>query len=285
MRVKIKQLAILCSLLWLSGCASLISGATSRMAGNMSDAIVNQQDPETVRQGAPAFLLMMDGFVRSSPDNPDLLQGAAKLFAVYGSVFVNDPARAQTLTAQGWNYGQRALCVAIGDDCDWRGLGYDALVAKLDQLDRKDSPALFAYTISWLAYIRAHSDNLGSVADLPMVEASLERVRHLDPEYESATVHQYLGILNSLRPPALGGRPDLGQQFFEQAIELSGGQDLSIKVEYARNYARLLYDRELHDRLLVEVVEADPVVPGYTLFNTLAQQEAERLLLQADDYF
>mgnify|MGYP000093126120 CR=1 FL=1 len=34
-----------------------------------------------------------------------------------------------------------------------------------------------------------------------------------------------------------------------------------------------------------EVLAADPVQPGYTLFNTLAQDEALELLESADDYF
>ena len=38
-----------------------------------------------------------------------------------------------------------------------------------------------------------------------------------------------------------------------------------MKVEYARGYARTLYERELHDRLLTEVMEADPVAPRLTL--------------------
>ena len=57
------------------------------------------------------------------------------------------------------------------------------------------------------------------------------------------------------------------------------------KVLYARQYARLVFDRELHDRLLDEVVEADPEAPGLTLGNTLAQDEARGLLTDADEYF
>ena len=74
-----------------AGCSAIIAGATSSMADSLSDAIINQSDPETVRQGAPAFLLMMDGFVGNSPKSGSLLQGAAKLYAVYGAVFVDDP--------------------------------------------------------------------------------------------------------------------------------------------------------------------------------------------------
>ena len=68
-------------------------------------------------------------------------------------------------------------------------------------------------------------------------------------------------------------------------MSLSGGKDLSIMVDCARYYARTLYDRELHDHLLNQVLAADPVHDGYTLFNTLAQIEAQELLDSADDYF
>ena len=43
--------------------------------------------------------------------------------------------------------------------------------------------------------------------------------------------------------------------------------------------------REDHDRLLGEVVEASPYADGLTLSNVMAQEEAERLLAEADDYF
>ena len=64
---------------------------------------------------------------------------------------------------------------------------------------------------------------------------------------DAGTVNTYLGILNTLRPPALGGNPEKGRLYFEKALELTGGRDLSVLVEYARGYARLVYDRELHD--------------------------------------
>ena len=81
------------------------------------------------------------------------------------------------------------------------------------------------------------------------------------------------------------GDPEAARVHFERAIEISGGRDLSMKVEYARGYARLLYERELHDRLLTEVVEADPNAPRLTLTNTIAQRDARLLLDSADDYF
>jgi hypothetical protein len=58
-----------------------------------------------------------------------------------------------------------------------------------------------------------------------------------------------------------------------------------MKVLYARQYARAKFDRELHDRLLQEVLKTKPNIPGYTLINTLAQKQARELLDNADDYF
>jgi hypothetical protein len=83
----------------------------------------------------------------------------------------------------------------------------------------------------------------------------------------------------------MGGKPEEGRRQFEKAIAISGGDDLMAKVEYARRYARMVFNRELHDRLLREVLAADPVQPGLTLGNVLAQRQARELLESAADYF
>src|SRR5690606_37566919 len=95
----------------------------------------------------------------------------------------------------------------------------------------------------------------------------------------------YLGVLHSLRPAAVGGTPEQGRAAFERAIELSGGRNLMAKTLYAERYARLLFDRALHDRLVAEVLAADPQAEGYTLANTLAQQRARKLEESADEFF
>jgi hypothetical protein len=88
-----------------------------------------------------------------------------------------------------------------------------------------------------------------------------------------------------LRPPALGGRPEAARRHFERAIELSDGRDLSAKVEYARRYARMMFEQDLHDRLLTEVLAAPVEADGLTLFNALAKEEAEQLLATSREYF
>jgi hypothetical protein len=158
-------------------------------------------------------------------------------------------------------------------------------VSQLRAVERKKIDYLYAYAISWLSYLDATSDDWSAVAELPWVEAALERALELDESYEQGGLHAYVGILNALRPPALGGHPEIAREHFERAIELSAGRDLSTKVEYARRYARMVFDQELHDRLLTEVLAAPTQAEGLTLFNVLAKQEAERLLATSREYF
>ena len=72
---------------------------------------------------------------------------------------------------------------------------------------------------------------------------------------------------------------------FERVVQLTNGDHLLAKVMFAESYARLVFDRELHDGLLRDVLAADPRAPGLTLMNTIAKEQAQALLESADDYF
>lgn len=269
----------------LSGCTMVMTQATNGMAENLSAAILNQNDPETVRDGAPAYLLMLDSFVEGAPDDPAMLAAAAELYAAYGVLFVEDPVRAGRLTTRSRDYAQRALCVRNSKSCGMDHLRYPDFAAQLEELTAKDVPELYTYSLAWFAFIRVHSAQMSALAKLPRAEAALRRVQQLDETYRQAEVEHYLGVLNTIRPPALGGHFDEGRRHFETAIELSSGRNLAIKVDFARFYARTLYERELHDKLLNQVLAADPNQSGLTLFNVLAQREAGELLSSAEDYF
>ena len=268
-----------------TGCAALVSNAASGFADNLSAAVLNQTDPETVRDGAPAYLLLLDSLIEGSPDDPAILAAAANLYASYGAVFADDPERAARLTERARDYATRALCNSYAPSCDWDGQSFDEFEATLGGLKSKQSDFVYAYGVAFLAYIRAHSDDWVALAQLPYMEALLMRYLEIGDGESDGSVYSYLGVLATLRPPALGGEPEKARQYFQRAIELSGGSDLSAKVEYVKGYALPLYERELHDRLLGEILEADPVVPGYTLTNVLAQRDARELLSAADDYF
>ena len=265
-----------------TGCVSI--GADS-LAGNIAEAILNQDDAETVRSGAPAYLLMLDGLIADEPDNQALLLSAARLYGAYASAFVDDAARARRLNGKALGYARRALCSKRPSVCKREEGPYGAFVKELPAMDQGDLPALFAYGASWAGWIRDRGGEWAAVADLPKVEAVMERVVALDENYQQGAAHLYLGVLRTQLSPALGGKPETGRFHFERAIELSNGGNLLAKVEYAEHYARLMFDRALHDRLLNEVLGADVNTLGFVLSNTLAQRRARRLLATSPQYF
>lgn len=269
----------------LGGCSGIIRSQTNRLAGSLYSAIADQNDPETVRQGAPAYLLLVDGLIYDDPENVELLLMGAKLYSTYAAAFVDDAPRARVLTTRAKEYGERALCSQNPSICPALTLPYDDFVRAAAALSSADVPALYGWAASLAGHIQTHSDDWNAIADLPKVEAAMRRVIELDEGFDSGGAHLYLGVVNTLRPPALGGKPEVARRHFERAVELSGQRNLMAKVLFAKHYARLVFNRELHDRLLREVLAAQTNDPGRTLSNTLAQSQARRLLATSDEYF
>lgn len=269
----------------LGACASLMSSAATGLADNLSAAMLNQDDPELVRAGAPSYLLLLDSLVEGSPDDPDILAAGATLYATYGAVFAEDPVRASRLTTRGRRYALKAMCESYSPACGWPDATHEEFVATLGDIGHRKAEYLYTYGFASLAYLRAHSSDWNSLAELPQIEALFGHYLDISGDEVNGSVFTYMGILLTLRPPALGGEPEKARVFFEKAIAVSDGKDLGAKVEFARGYARLLYERELHDQLLNDVVSADPYQDGFTLSNVLAQQDAAVLLAEADDYF
>lgn len=276
---------ILLCVLVLSGCSTFISSATVSMTENLSHAIINNNDLETVRDGAPAYLLMIDSLLHENPDNESLLRAAVNLYTSYADVFVNDKTRAGKLTDKALGYAFHAICLRRSDACSLRDDRFQDFEKTISHMDVRDVPALYSLGIAWASWIQKHREDWNAVAEISRVEAIMKHVVQLDESWQDGTAHLYLGILATLIPPALGGKPDEGLRHFERAIEISGGKNLMIKVICARQYARLVFDREMHDQLLQEVLKANPDVYGYVLGNTLAQQQAKELLESAEDYF
>ena len=268
-----------------SGCASLMSSAATGLADSLSTAVLNQNDPETARAAIPAYMVLLDGILESNPDDPELLVAAATMYATYGAVFAENELRASRLTTRARSYALRAMCITYAESCNWPAMHYDDFVASVQGVRPKHADVLYTYGFASLVYLRAHGSEMSTLAELPEIEALFYHYLDIAGDQVTPSTHTYMGIMLTLRPPALGGRPEEAREHFEKAIALTGGRDLGAKVEFARGYAKLLYDRELHDQLLNEVVAADPNEYGLTLSNILAQEDAAKLLEEADDYF
>jgi hypothetical protein len=266
--------------LGMSGCASM---ATQRLADNIASAMLNQDDPATVKAGAPAYLLLLDGMIQDNPNDRAMLIAGARLYLAFGTGLVEDQARARRLTAKARDYARRALCQTQPNVCQAEQQSFAQFTQAVGQIRHPELEALYSYGVSWAGWIQVRTDDWNALADLPRLETVLERVIALEPGFDQGRAHLYLGVMRSQLPPVMGGKPETGRFHFEQALGYSAERDLMAKVEFARHYARLVFDQALHDRLLNEVLAADPVVPDLTLSNILAQQQARQLL--AEEYF
>ena len=284
-RSQLRIALLLLASLSVSGCGALVSKATNSFSNNLTTAFLNQDDPETVRAGMPAYMLLVDSFVQGEKPSPSMLSATANLYASYGAVFAEDDLRASRLTRHARRHASEAMCLSYADSCNWDNQTFEDFETSLSGVGQKQAHLLYVYGFAMLAYIRAHSSDWNALAELPQAEAILTRYLELSGDDAESSAHTYLGILMTLRPPAMGGKPEEARRHFETAIAKTGGQDLSVKVEYAKGYAKTLYERELHDRLVNEVLTASPYADGFTLMNVLAKEEAAELQAAADDYF
>jgi uncharacterized protein YceK len=278
-------LAVLMS---LAGCASLVRNASDGFARNLGSAVLNSEDPSTVRDGLPAYLLLLDSIIAGQKPgdagDASVLLAAAKLNGAYAGNFTgDDKVRARRLAKKSFDYANRAACLQDAPLCAVLDTGPDQFAAVVAA--DSNTELMYVLAASWAGYLQANSEDWGAIADLPKIESLLDRVVQLDPTHDQGQAYVYLGVLNSLRPEAIGGKPGLGRSYFEKAVEISGGKNLYAKTLFAEFYARLVFDQDLHDRLLNEVLAADPVAPGFTLTNTLAQDRARKLLESGKDYF
>lgn len=273
----------------LAGCAAVASRAGDRLATQLGQAVTNSDDPATVRDGLPAYLLLIDGLINDGqPDDAKagLLFAGAELNGAYAGNFTGgDGDRARRLAAKALGYARRGTCASDRALCAALDGNIEAFEAAVAAAPDRQLPTLYALAAAWAGYLQANSEDWAAIADLPKVQALLDRVVAIDPAHEQGMAQLYLGVLHSLRPEAIGGQPERGRRHFESAIEFSGGRNLYAKTLMAEYYARLVFDQALHDRLLAEVLAADPAQAGFTLVNVLAQSRARDLQASGKDYF
>jgi hypothetical protein len=264
---------------------SIQACSITNLPTNLSRSMMNQEDPELVRAAAPAYMLMLDALIETYPDDETFLIPAAKLYGAYAGVFSNDETQTQRMANRAKSYAQRALCENEEALCEALNNKLEDIQRELDDLDEDELPLIYTYASSWASWIQANSSDWDAVAQLPKVKMLFRWVLHYDTAYDHGTAQLYMGVLESQLPPSLGGQPDVAKLHFENAIQISKGQHLMAKVLYAQQYARLLFEQELHDRLLKEVLAADPKAEGLTLINQIAKQQAKALLAESAEYF
>ena len=285
MMALIKLAFLIFSALSIAACGQLIANAKKDFAQDLSSTILEFDDPETIKKAVPSYLLLMSSIIKGDPENADLLESGAQLYSAYALGFTDSAESKRALANRGFDFAARAMCIRDSHFCDIKSVSYFEFEKRLAAIEKPQAESLFIFVSSWAGVIEANSADWNAVAELPKVRAGIRCVLETDETVSNGNAHLSMAVMESLLPPALGGKPELAKKHFERAIELSNGENLMAKVLYAERYARMLFDRQLHDELLQQVIDADVGPKNLILVNTFAKQKAAKLLVAADDYF
>jgi hypothetical protein len=273
----------------LSGCFSgrqLISQNAAGLFKEISLSANRQSDIALVRQALPSYLLLIDGLIQSYPDNQNLLLSGAQAYLSYASLLEEaETGRAALLIQRAKGYALRALEMdPLFKEASETSV--DIFRGQLEKADPSKVALLFTVGSIWGTWIAQGPDPVEGMADLPKVEAMIDRVLQLDPHYYYGGPHLFKGILLSARPVQFGGNLEKADFHFQQAMKDSQGKFLMTSVYYAQYYAKQRLDRDLFIKTLkgVLAIPAD-IDPDLTLLNTLARQKAGQLLDQVDEFF
>lgn len=288
-------------LLFPSGCS------LKRMAVNkVGDALAGSgstfsadDDPELVKAAVPFSLKLMESLLAESPKHEGLLLATTSGFTQYGFAFVQMEAdrvegedlaraeemrtRARRLYLRARNYGLRGLEV--------RHPGFGAALKAnprqaVQRAKLRDVPLLYWTAASWGAAVSVSKNDPDLIADLPCVEAMIDRALVLDEDFDHGAIHGFLITYEMSRQGAEGAPAQRSRVHFERVLELTGGQSAAPLVSFAESVAVQQQDlptfRSLLERALAIDVDARP---EWRLVNLLMQQRARWLLSRTDELF
>ena len=289
MRRSVLCLALAVCLAGGSGCSLLRRGAFSAIspvADNMAKSLQKQSDVQLVKDGTPAYLLLMDGLLESAPDNPKLLLAAADANTAYAAAFVDkaDGERVRAFYAKARDYGLTVLCQNKKFKKAVKGPIED-FEAAVKTFKKKDVPALYSTATAWVNWIIANSGDVAALAQFPRQVALMRQVLALDPGWQNGGAHMFFGIYYAVQPSGAGRDLEKSKAHFQQAMELAGPDYLLPRVTYAEFYARYTFDRELYESTLKDVLASEADKPEFRLINGVSRIRAQSLLDRVDDYF
>lgn len=284
-----KIISIISIFFFISGCSiqKLAIRSMSGILDNSMAALYEESDLKLAEQAIASDLKLLEGLIKSDPDNEKFLLLACQGFGSYALGFIEDedPARAQPLYLRGRDYGLKILNKNSQFPKSLTG-NLDQLEFALKNFDVKHVPVLFWTANNWANWITLNLTNTDALADLPRVQLMMHRVLELEESYFYGGAHLFFATIYSARPQLLGGNMEKSKQHFDHCFEFCQEKFLLPYVYYARYYATRTFDEELFIKTLNQVIATpDDVLPAQRLPNAIAKQKAKRLLLQVEEFF
>lgn len=287
-------------LLLLSACSSFITNMAVNSLSSVlgeAEAIFRSDDDLILVEGPLANnLKLMETLLESSPDNREILLGAAKGYALYTYGFVEPDLfeldftqfdekqavrrRAARLYRRATDYGLRGLEVNHPGITERLRRDPEAGAAELEVEDA----ALAVWTGTALgAWIAMATDDPEATADVSLMGALLHRSRELDDTVDDGAVYDYLALYETAR---VGGSLEQAREYYEHALAIGPERRAVLWTSWAESGSTAGADRREFETLLRKTLEFDiDAEPGSRMLVRIAKVRAAWLLENIDEYF
>lgn len=259
----------------------------------------SDEDPELVREAIPFTLKLVESILEETPDHARLRTAAAAYFTQYAYGFLQLEAdyieiedyekaeamreRAKKLFIRGRNHGLLRL-----------ELSNPHLRSDLEQTPReavqslgiKLTEAIYWTAAAWGSAISLGKDDPYLIAEIPQMEALIDRALELDPNWNRGAIHNFLITYEMVRQP-MGQDPETeSRAHFEKTVEATQGKLLSPYISLAESVSVQIQDINEFDSLLETALSIDiDEYPDARLVNLLMKKRAEWLLSQKEELF
>ncbi len=302
LRVSFRWVGVLLVAGALTGCSFnrlAVNKLGDALASGGGGTFASDDDPELVKAAVPFSLKLMESLLAESPEHRGLLLAASSGFTQYSFAFVQQEAdeleatdfaaaqalreRAKRLYLRARDYGLRGLEV--------RHAGVRAALARDPQAAvrgcaKADVPQLYWTAAAWAAAISLSKDDPARIAEIPQMEALIDRAAALDPDWADGAIHGFLITYEMARQGVAGDPVGRARLHFERAVELARGRQASPFVTFAEAVCIEKQDLVGFDRLLQQALAVDAdSAPEQRLVNLVMQRRARWLLAQREDLF
>jgi predicted anti-sigma-YlaC factor YlaD len=300
----LRALLVLLLLAWIagSGCSLFRRSALNQVADAVAGSgttFASDEDPDLIKAAAPFSLKLMESLLAETPRHQGLLSAAASGFTQYAFAFVQQEAdeleardlaaaealrtRARRLYLRAQTYGLRGL------EVEHSGFPNALLAnprAAVRAATRADVPLLYWTATAWAAAISLSKDNPGLIAQIPAMEALMDRALELDESYDRGAIHTFLITYEMSRQGAPGDPAARAREHFERAMALSEGKNAAPLVALAEAVAVKQQDVKEFESLLNRALAVNPNAdPDTRLLNLVMQRRAHWLLSRKAELF
>lgn len=263
---------------------------TNNLIDGLSKSLYSQKDIKLIEEGAPAFLLLIEGLIITYPNNKEILTLGIQTFSAYSSAFINEDKERQKIfqdKTKNWaiqllrNYPLYRNYEKI-DDKSKKEIEFKKF---LNSINKSDIKYIFWAANAWIMWIINNLQDLTALIELAEVKDIIGRIRDIDSEFYYGAPSLFYGVYYSAFPEDFGGNLTKAKEEFDKALQLSKDEFLTTKFFYAIFYLKALKDKDALISILNEIISVDIDKYPYTrLFNLVIQNQAKKILEDIDNF-